>query len=58
MWDALKRTCTGCRASNLMGLPYYRCELGYKVDKMKGRPLEECPKPKTYDELIKLPRKD
>lgn len=49
----MKRTCRGCRALREVGVINWDCELGYKVDYF-GKPLEECPKPKTYDEYIPL----
>lgn len=47
------RTCKGCRAFNGSG-----CDLGFKIETnpifnglgKRGKPLEPCPKPKTYDE--------
>ena len=43
-----KRTCESCKA---MYQSQYidRCELGYQFDK-HFKPLEICPKPKTYSE--------
>ena len=53
----MKRTCTGCRA-----LDIDFCDLGYKVNQIYHRrllyseaiPAEECPKPRTYAELMGL----
>lgn len=53
----MKRTCDGCRANNGSS-----CLLGYKTEGRFGfngsyniiKPLEECPKPKTYNELLTL----
>lgn len=53
----MKRTCDGCKAFNDS---FNRCDLGYKIEPckhvwfipVKFRPLEECPKPKTYKELV------
>lgn len=50
------KTCKECRAFNNS-----RCVLGYKIKtepifygiSSRGKPLEPCPKPKTYDEYIK-----
>jgi hypothetical protein len=45
-----KRTCENCKA--LYQSQYInKCELGYKFDKY-FKPIEPCPKPKTYIELI------
>jgi len=44
--NRLKQTCVKCRAYER----YHVCSLGYKND--RGKPLELCPKPKTYDELF------
>lgn len=58
----LKKTCNGCRAFSDNGSGG-KCDLGYKVGDKKViyncitieyKPLEECPKPKTYDEYHKL----
>ena len=60
----MKKTCNGCRAQGLDG----RCELGYKTEVKNNRefwgrliiewkPSEECPKPKTNDQLIRLERR-
>ena len=57
----MKKNCNGCRAFDRNG----RCELGYKVQVLSKNtsvgyilerqiPLEECPKPKTYDELFRI----
>jgi len=55
----MKRNCNGCRA-----LDGSICSLGKKttftVKEIQGvrlktyKPLEECPKPKTYSELLSL----
>jgi hypothetical protein len=56
----MKKTCYGCRALSLK-----TCNLGYKNETLlinfdgvlinKGLvPLEDCPKPKTYNELLDL----
>jgi hypothetical protein len=57
----MKRNCNGCRALDRNN-DYFTCDLGYKIEQLKvervfnigGKPLEECPKPKTYDEYLKL----
>lgn len=54
----MKRTCNGCRALS-RGI----CTLGYEVAPktviehvytVEWKPLQECPKPKTNGELVKL----
>ena len=55
----MKKTCKGCYAAitgvhPLYGEPY-GCELGYKTDG-HGKPLGECPKPKSWTQLKKLQR--
>lgn len=55
----MKKTCNGCRALENIGYEQ-QCSLGYSMtvdvigklfgrDIHKAKPLEECPKPKTYD---------
>ncbi|MFJ8247385.1 hypothetical protein [Peribacillus asahii] len=57
----MKRTCNGCKAlEEDMG----SCSLGYKIKgvnhpkyieiTIEYKPLEECPKPKTNTEFVKL----
>lgn len=57
----MKRNCNGCRALYIDRC-YGTCELGYRIAKevvnknlmlYNYKPAEECPKPKTYDDLIK-----
>lgn len=53
----MKQTCYGCRAFDSFG-----CNLGYKNERVYNtkrrlyevRPLEDCPKPITYDKWLKL----
>jgi hypothetical protein len=45
------RTCEGCRASEGRN----ECSIGFQCRNWK--PLDVCPKPKTYHELINAPRK-
>lgn len=45
-----KRTCEGCRAL-YQGQYIDKCELGYMFNE-KFKPLEQCPKPKTLNELL------
>lgn len=47
----MKRTCNRCKASREVGFYGYECEFGYKTD-MFLTPLEECPKPTTYEEYL------
>ena len=47
----MKKTCYGCKA--LRNDQYWgRCELGYKIDKINRKPLEDCPKPTTNRAFI------
>lgn len=48
----MKRSCKGCKALSETGIIGYKCELGYKTDSFM-KPLEECPKPRTYAQYIK-----
>jgi hypothetical protein len=57
----MKRNCNGCKASSRGFHGQYTCDLNYKVESMfsdeyichiGGKPLEECPKPKTYDQYM------
>ena len=59
----MKRNCNGCRASTRGYYGNYDCNLNYKVESIfnpqyniytHGKPLEECPKPKTYDAYLDL----
>ena len=57
----MKRTCFGCRALDWNG-EQMRCDLGYKQSRKYIReslrsepiPAEQCPKPRTYEELLEL----
>lgn len=49
----MKRTCNGCAAS-IIDSRIFKCELGFKVDSNVGKPLEECPKPKTISDFVGL----
>lgn len=55
----MKKTCNGCYAAITGMHPMYGephgCELGYKTDG-HGKPLEECPKPKSWTQFKKLQR--
>lgn len=56
----MKRSCNGCRALDTYFKP--ECLLGFKIQGCKEiegmvvswKPLEECPKPKTFSEYIYL----
>ncbi len=62
------RTCEGCKASvhtTIFDSTRFHCRLKYKCETATngygiythhGKPLEECPKPKTYAELNRLRR--
>lgn len=53
----MKKSCEGCRALDLnsySGLYLYSCGLDYIIDKNKGIPFEDCPKPKTIQKMINL----
>lgn len=56
----MKKTCKGCYAAvtgtHLMYGEPYRCELEYKTDG-HGKPLEECPKPKSWKQFAGMSRK-
>jgi len=49
----MKRTCKRRKAMREVGVVTYECEFGYKTNGF-AKPLEECPKPTTYDEYIKV----
>lgn len=53
----MKRTCEGCRAFAAWSA-LFSCDLHYKMDPKNGKPLEECPKPKTYAQLMSEHEKD
>ena len=50
---AEERTCKKCKA---LKTEYgeFCCELGYKIDDHKVAPLEICPRPLLYTDLIEL----
>lgn len=58
----MKRNCKGCRALTEGFKGNLFCGLGYKVEQITfnvsysigAKPLEECPKPKTYNEYLNL----
>lgn len=52
----MKKSCDGCRAF-YPDRPVSRCALGYKLDVIKWKPLEQCPKPRTNIELCNTPHK-
>lgn len=61
----MKNTCSGCRAEGVSystyGGSHPVCDLGFKITyhtrqsgRMVGVPLDECPKPRTIADLIRL----
>lgn len=59
----MKKNCNGCKALFIDGCDG-ECRLGYKMGKRcifsfpdEYRPLERCPKPITYKQLIFAPKK-
>ncbi len=56
----MKKTCNDCKALNTTFVP--KCDLGYRIEgvsKLWGvtiswKPLEKCPKPKTYKDMCRL----
>lgn len=57
----MKRNCNNCKALQKDFCGYgYRCVLGYKIEGLKEyegitvsyKPLEECPKPKTFSDYV------
>lgn len=53
----MKKTCDRCKALHEGQGESFSCELGYAMNVEKGIPQEECPKPLTYSDLIKTPKK-
>ncbi len=49
-----KKTCDRCRALQMCSGEIPRCLLGFQIDCDKVVPLEDCPKPLIYTELIEL----
>ena len=57
----MKRNCNGCKALIEDFKFGQRCSLGYKIEILKlyygipvsYKPLEKCPKPKTFKEFVK-----
>lgn len=51
----MNKTCKGCYAAQTGAHPRvgepHGCSLGYKTE--NGKPLEECPKPKSWKQLKK-----
>ncbi len=54
---SLRKTCNGCRADNNQKF----CDLGFERETSYlksfcitriGKPLEKCPKPRTYDDYV------
>ena len=59
----MKKTCYGCKA--LQHYPNVYCSLNYKIDviykfgvQINGKPLQECPKPKTNKRLYEIKQED
>ena len=57
----MNKTCKGCYAADKEGHPLgeaipYGCILGYETDG-KGHPKEDCPKPKSWKQLERVPGK-
>lgn len=53
----MKKSCEGCKALDMNswgGLYLYHCGLDYRLDQNKGIPLEQCPKPKTYQRYFDM----
>lgn len=59
----MKRTCNGCRALAISVRIGFECELGFPInDTWNGyrhiiAPLQQCPKPKTYEEYFQCREK-
>lgn len=56
----MKRKCDGCKALDISRPYHSECRLGYKTERysinewLAGcRPIEECPKPRTWEALVK-----
>ena len=54
----MKRTCEGCKALCFKDKYEQYCLLSYKMDGMKLKPLEDCPKPTTNMDFINCNRKE
>lgn len=48
----MKKTCDRCKALIEAQGELLKCYLKFKIDGQKGIPLEECPKPLNYTDLI------
>lgn len=60
----MKKSCQGCRAFEPSSAGDATCALGHAIESIRvpvpafgtsvqrGKPKEECPKPKTYDALL------
>lgn len=60
----MKRKCDGCRALQVKHPYDGKCSLGYEIGKRRindylygYKPLEECPKPVTWEKLIASEKK-
>ncbi len=50
----MKRSCDGCKAFSFRDKYEGKCDLGFKIDGMKWKPLEDCPKPRTNIEFCRI----
>jgi hypothetical protein len=50
----MKKSCDGGKALRFKDKYECCCELDYKMDGMKWKPLEQCPKPRTNIELCNI----
>ena len=48
----MKKTCNRCRALHALSGESPSCELGYAIDTKTWAPLEDCPKPLTWENFI------
>jgi hypothetical protein len=49
----MKKTCNNCKALEKTGYNYF-CLLGYKMDGLNRKPLEDCPKPLNNNDFCNL----
>lgn len=58
----MKRKCEGCKALEEGNEGQFKCGLGFKIEQIivnyaysvGAKPLEKCPKPRTYSEYLNL----
>lgn len=48
----MQKTCERCRALQMGQGQQPSCNLGYEIDRLTIAPLDSCPKPLTYLDLI------